>query len=328
MLVRPLRLAGRDLRLQASVGIAVAETGEETAEMLLRNADLAMYKAKAGGRGGAVRFESVMYVALVRRIEDEGLLRLARSRGELVVDYQPTVDLDSGAIVGAEALVRWQHPHRGLLLPGDFVPLAEQSGLIEEIGEHVLREACAQVARWQTEGLPLSVAVNLSGRQLRDPRLPELVESVLAQTGVAASMLVLELTESQLVERTDETITLLHRLRRLGVRIAVDDFGTGYSSLSYLSRFPLDILKVDRSFVERCAEESDEAELTRTIVRLAQSLHLTTVAEGIEEIGQLEALRAMGCDCGQGYLFSAARDGIGVARLARATMGVAAIEAS
>jgi len=316
---RPLRLGNRELTLRVSLGIAVADTGEETAEMLLRNADLAMYQAKAAGGAGAVRFQPVMYVSLVRRIEDEGLLRHAAGRGQLRVHYQPTVDLNSGAVVSAEALVRWQHPQRGLLLPADFVPLAEDSGLIVEIGEWVLRRACEQAAAWYADGLDLSVAVNVSGRQLRDGTLPELIDEVLAGTQLPADRLVLEMTESQLVERNAEMVRLLRRLKRRGLHIAIDDFGTGYSSLSYLSRFPVDVLKVDRSFVEGCAHQSQNTELTRTIVTLAAALGMKTVAEGVEDLGQLAALRVMGCTYGQGYLFAAPCDGLAVAQLARAS---------
>jgi diguanylate cyclase (GGDEF)-like protein/PAS domain S-box-containing protein len=306
---QPFLLDGRELSIGVSVGIAGNSTGTETEDVLLRNADVAMYRAKAKREGGWVRFEPGMRDALVEKLELENDLKLALSRGQLAVYYQPTVELARGLVVGAEALLRWHHPTRGLIGPDGFIRLAEESGLITAIGEHVLREACKAGARWQVwapAGQHFHVAVNISARQVA-PALVETVRSALADSGLPPGALVLEVTENILVERTEEILALLHQLKALGVRLAIDDFGTGYSSLSYLSRFPVDILKIDRSFVEAVAVAgSEQGELARTILHLGQSMHLSTVAEGIETQAQYAALRAMGCDYGQGYLFARA----------------------
>jgi EAL domain-containing protein (putative c-di-GMP-specific phosphodiesterase class I) len=270
---------------------------------------VAMYRAKAKREGGWVRFESGMRDALVEKLELENDLKLALSRGQLAVYYQPTVELARGLVVGAEALLRWHHPTRGLIAPDGFIRLAEESGLITAIGEYVLREACRVGARWQVwapAGQHFHVAVNISARQV-SATLVETVRAALADSGLPPGALILEVTENILVERTEEILGLLHQLKALGVRLAIDDFGTGYSSLSYLSRFPVDILKIDRSFVEAVAiAGSEQGELARTILHLGQSMHLSTVAEGIETQAQYAALRAMGCDYGQGYLFARA----------------------
>ncbi|MDX6226824.1 MAG: hypothetical protein QOI76_214 [Frankiales bacterium] len=306
---QPFLLDGRELSIGVSVGIAGNTTGLETEDVLLRNADVAMYRAKAKREGGWVRFESGMRDALVEKLELENDLKLALSRGQLAVYYQPTVELARGLVVGAEALLRWHHPTRGLIAPDGFIRLAEESGLITAIGEYVLREACRVGARWQVwapAGQHFHVAVNISARQV-SATLVETVRAALADSGLPPGALILEVTENILVERTEEILGLLHQLKALGVRLAIDDFGTGYSSLSYLSRFPVDILKIDRSFVEAVAiAGSEQGELARTILHLGQSMHLSTVAEGIETQAQYAALRAMGCDYGQGYLFARA----------------------
>ena len=302
----PVELAGRVLAVTASCGIAIYG-GDESAEDLVRNADLAMYRAK--GRPGASfeLFEPGMHAALVERLEFESDLRQALGRGELTLDYQPTVTLSDRRWVGTEALLRWHSPSRGLVPPLSFISVAEDIGIIGEIGTWVLREACRQTADWRTtvpELADLTVAVNVSPLQLVHHEFLAIVDAALLDSGLPAAALVIELTENILIERTDDMLSLLGALKERGVRLAIDDFGTGYSSLSYLSRFPVDILKIDRAFVSRLAAGSEEEELTRTIVRLGQSLCLTTVAEGIEETDQLETLRVMGCDLGQGYLFS------------------------
>jgi diguanylate cyclase (GGDEF)-like protein/PAS domain S-box-containing protein len=306
---QPFLLDGRELQIGVSVGIALNMTGTESDDVLLRNADVAMYRAKAKREGGWVRFESGMRDALVEKLELENDLKLALGRGQLAVYYQPTVELARGRVVGAEALLRWHHPTKGLVGPDDFIRVAEDSGLITAIGDFVLREACRAGVRWQpfaAVGQDFRVAVNISARQV-SLALVDTVRTVLADTGMPPGALVLEVTESVLVERTEEILALLHQLKALGVRLAIDDFGTGYSSLSYLSRFPVDILKIDRSFVEAVSVEgSEQGELARTILHLGQSMHLSTVAEGIETQAQYAALRAMGCDYGQGYLFSRA----------------------
>ena len=296
---------GRELVVAASIGIALSETGEETADDLLRNADLAMYRAKAGG-GGARLYHPDMHTGIIERLELESDLRHALEREELYLVYQPIVDLATGRVSGAEALLRWQHPVRGVISPAEFIPVAESTGLIIPIGEWVLRQACREARRWRDlpGGGQLSVSVNLSGRQLQTSELPSVVPQALLDAGLAPDRLMLEMTESVMIDGDDETLALLHELRRLGVRLGVDDFGTGYSSLSYLHRFPIDVIKIDRSFVERLTGEGDETSLADSIVRIAHGLRVTTVAEGIEDAAQLRALQAMGCDHGQGFYFA------------------------
>jgi diguanylate cyclase (GGDEF)-like protein/PAS domain S-box-containing protein len=301
----PIVIDGRELVVAASIGIALSYTGEESADDLLRNADLAMYRAKAGG-GGVRRYHPDMHTGIIERLELESDLRHALARQELYLAYQPIVDLATGRVSGAEALLRWQHPVRGVVSPAEFIPLAESTGLIVPIGEWVLRQACRDARRWSDlpGGDRLSVSVNLSGRQLQTTELPSIVPQALLDAGLAPERLMLEMTESVMIDRDDKTLTVLHELRRLGVRLGVDDFGTGYSSLSYLHRFPIDVIKIDRSFVERLTGEGDEASLAGSIVRIAHGLRVTTVAEGIEDGAQLRALRTMGCDHGQGYHFA------------------------
>jgi diguanylate cyclase (GGDEF)-like protein/PAS domain S-box-containing protein len=297
-------IAGHEVFVGASVGLALAG-GNDDADELLRNADLAMYRAKALGKGRCELFEPDMHAAALERMAIEGDLRHAVVRGELRLHYQPVVELATGRIVGVEALLRWQHPTRGLVSPLDFIHVAEESGLIVPVGRWVLSEACRQVARWQRDtGLPLRLSVNLSARQLQAPRLAEMVAKTLRSTGVRPTDLILEITESMLVDDAERTIAKLHLLRELGVRLAVDDFGTGYSSLNYLRRLPVDVLKIDRSFVQGIGTEAELTSLTGAIVGIGRDLGLDTVAEGIEEVGQLEALRGMGCALGQGYLFA------------------------
>jgi diguanylate cyclase (GGDEF)-like protein/PAS domain S-box-containing protein len=301
----PIVIDGRELVVAASIGIALSHNGDESVDDLLRNADLAMYRAKAGG-GGARRYHPEMHTGIIERLELESDLRHALDREELYLVYQPIVDLATGLVSGAEALLRWQHPVRGVVSPVDFIPIAESTGLIVPIGEWVLRQACREARRWSDlpGGRKLSVSVNLSGRQLQSSELPSMVPQALLDAGLAAERLVLEMTESVMIDRDDETLAVLHELRRLGARLAVDDFGTGYSSLSYLHRFPIDVIKIDRSFVERLTGQGDESSLAGSIVRIAHGLRVTTVAEGIEDAAQLRALQDMGCDHGQGYHFA------------------------
>jgi EAL domain-containing protein (putative c-di-GMP-specific phosphodiesterase class I) len=269
----------------------------------MRNADLAMYRAKSVGDGSFARYDPQMHRGLVERLEMEADLRRALEVGELELHYQPTIELESSEIIGFEALVRWRHPTRGLIPPLDFIPLAEATGLIRPLGEWVLREACRQAVEWGAAepGRRLTMNVNVSGRQIEQQDLAVIVARALAETGMPAGQLCLEMTESVLMNDTEENLALLTEIKDLGVRLAIDDFGTGYSSLSYLHRFPVDTLKIDRSFVERLSED---AALARTIVQLGQSLGMATVAEGIEQHGQLMALRRMTCAHGQGYYFS------------------------
>ncbi|HEU4628594.1 MAG TPA: EAL domain-containing protein [Gemmatimonadaceae bacterium] len=303
---RPVRLQGREVMVSASIGVAHVEVGQDV-EQVLRNADLAMYRAKAAGRGGHQVFEPGMHAAVLQRLELEADLRRAVERGELQLVYQPIVELDGGRTTGVEALVRWQHPSRGLVAPPAFIPLAEETGLIVPIGRWVLAEACRQARRWQLDApdnRTLTLSVNISGRQLLDPALTGDVATALADSGLDPALLTLEITESVLMQDTEATLATLHQLKTLGVRLAIDDFGTGYSSLSYLQRFPIDVLKIDKAFIDGVARGGSDAVLARTIVTLAGMLQLTTVAEGVEHAEQHSHLLALGCARGQGYLFA------------------------
>ena len=305
LLREPVVVDGNPVFVGGSLGIATTVTGLETSGELLRNADLAMYRAKAAGKNGYQRYEPGMHSAVMQRMQLEADLRQAVEKGQFVLHYQPTVDLRTGRLAGVEALLRWWHPVQGLIPPADFIPLAEETGLIVAMGEWALREACMQAARWHVQyGTETYVGVNLSGRQLQDPDLLFVIADALDRAGLPAALLVLELTESMLMEESDELIATLNLIRGLGVQLAIDDFGTGYSSLSYLHRFPVDILKVDRAFVGRIAGRDDDDGLAATIVRLGQSLQLKIIAEGIEDYDQLAALQNMGCQYGQGFYFA------------------------
>ncbi len=316
---QPFFVNDRELHVRGSMGIARMDPDVESVDQLLRNADLAMYRAKATGQGGFERYDPGMHTQLVERMQLEADLRRALDQGELFLHYQPTLDLASGQIVGAEALARWNHPTRGLVPPSEFIPLAEASGLIQRLGAWVLREACRQAAVWQQadphRDKPLSLSVNLSGKQLQHTQVVQDVTEALRDSGLPAKSLVLEMTESVLLDDSETVLDILRQLKQLGARLAIDDFGTGYSSLSYLHRFPVDILKIDRSFVERLSRTSDNAELARTVVRLGQSLQLQTVAEGVEDSAQFLTLRRMGCDIGQGYYFGRPMEGDDMGRL-------------
>ncbi len=301
----PFVVAGREVVISGSIGIALDGVGTSSDQML-RNADLAMYRAKASGKGRYVVFEPGMHAAAVERLEIEGDLRRARERGELVVHYQPIVALGDERVVGVEALVRWQHPHRGLLGPDVFIGIAEDTGLIDEIGRWVLEQACAQAVRWHEDpaiGVAPSMSVNLSPRQLRDERIVNAVDGVLRATGLPPGDLTLEITEGAMMHDPDAVLGHLRKLKLLGVRLAIDDFGTGYSSFSYLQQFPIDIIKIDRSFVARIEQGPEESALTKAILQLAKTLRLVSVAEGVERREQARLLAQYGCDNGQGYLF-------------------------
>ncbi|GJG86897.1 hypothetical protein tb265_20780 [Gemmatimonadetes bacterium T265] len=306
-LAAPATVDGRDVPAGASVGIAYAR-GDESADDLLRNADVAMYRAKASGKRRHAIFEPGMHAALVARLELEADLRRAVDRpaeGGLWVAYQPVVDLASGRIVSFEALARWTRPNGATVPPLEFVPLAEASGLVVPLGRWVLGEACARAAEWRAStGEDVRVAVNVSARQLaQSAGLAVDVERALAAAGLPADALTLEMTESVLMQRTDEILGRLSALKATGVQLAIDDFGTGYSSLAYLQRFPVDVLKIDKAFVDGVAEDGGDRAIARTVVALGHSLGLRIVAEGVERPGQRDALAAMGCGLGQGYLF-------------------------
>jgi diguanylate cyclase (GGDEF)-like protein/PAS domain S-box-containing protein len=309
---QPFALDARQLFVQASIGIAMSGDGNDprtaSADELLRNADAAMYTAKSRGKGRHEFFASQMHTSALRRLELRGRMEESLERGDFVVHYQPVVELLTGAVTGAEALVRWRQPDGQLAAPAEFVPLAEETGLIVPLGQYVLEVACRDAVAWEADdraASTLSLAVNVSSRQLQDPGFAATVASALARSGLPARRLVLEVTESALLDDGETTSAAILEAKALGVRIALDDFGTGYSSLSHLRRFPIDVLKIDRSFVDGIDRGArDERTLVRSIVRLAHSLKLETVAEGVERNEQLVQLRAIGAKMGQGYYFA------------------------
>jgi diguanylate cyclase (GGDEF)-like protein/PAS domain S-box-containing protein len=301
----PHSIGGHELHIGGSIGISVYPVDGEDAETLIKNADMAMYQAKERGRNNFQFFKAEMNLKAVERQSLEGSLRRALEREEFLLHYQPKVNLDTGEITGIEALIRWQHPERGLVPPSQFVPIAEDCGLILPIGRWVMSEACRQARAWQNEGLaPLPVAVNVSAVEFRDQGFVESVRTILAQTGLEARYLELELTEGVVMEDVDSTAAVLQDLKRMGVHLAVDDFGTGYSSLSYLRKFPIDVLKIDQSFVRRITDDPDDFTIVSAIISMARSLRHVVVAEGVETREQREYLQTQQCAEGQGYLFS------------------------
>jgi diguanylate cyclase (GGDEF)-like protein/PAS domain S-box-containing protein len=302
----PLVLDGSDANIAASIGIAFSQSGDDT-EQLLRNADIAMYNAKAAGKGRFVVFQPRMQEQLRERLRLEEDINRALAREEFFIEFQPVVDLNNRELLGIEALVRWNHPEQGLVLPGAFIPTAEESGQIIELGRWVLIEACRQVRAWRdtvAAGDGLRVAVNISGRHLQHGDLVADVRHALEASGLEPGNLVIELTESTIMHNTEVNLERFRELKALGVRLAIDDFGMGYSSLSYLHRFPIDILKIDRAFVSRLSEQDDGPELARAVVMLGETLGLETVAEGIEQEDQVAKLVELGCVAGQGFLFA------------------------
>ena len=301
----PFDIDGHEIYSSASIGVIVAGAEYDTPEQIIRDADTAMYRAKAAGRARSEIFDEQMRAEAVERLQMEMDLRRGIERGEFKVVYQPIVDLETSTIRGFEALVRWHHPAQGLISPAQFIPLAEETGLIVGLGEIVLSEACRQAARWVKEqGAPLHISVNISSRQLSQSDLVGTVTRELAASGLAASALHLEITESAIMHNPDAAGEVIENLRALGCRISVDDFGTGYSSLSYLHRFSIDHLKIDSSFVQGSTQDPKSAEIIRSIIDLGRSLGIAVVAEGIETVQQHEQLRALHCGFGQGYLFS------------------------
>ena len=298
-------IVGHEFNISTSIGITLFPTDGDDAETLLTNADIAMYQAKEQGKNNFQFFTPVMNTRIQNRLALENDLRHGLERGEFVVYYQPQLNISTGQIVGVEALVRWQHPERGLVLPMEFIPVAEETGLIVPLGEWVLHAACAQIRSWQEAGLPpLRVAVNLSAREFQQGNLIEAVAGVLEETGLAPEFLQLEITEGVSIQDVDFTIKVMGELKEMGVQIAIDDFGTGYSALSYLRRFPIDVVKIDRSFVCDLTIDSTDAEIATTIIVMAHNLGLEVIAEGVETEEQLAFLKQRRCDEMQGYLFS------------------------
>jgi diguanylate cyclase (GGDEF)-like protein len=304
-LKQPFKLKGAEntrLIVTASVGVAMGDRA--TAEELLRDADIAMYRAKWDGKNGYVVFESGMQDAVQSRLELEMDLRDAFDKDEFFMVYQPTFDLREMVPTGMEALIRWRHPTRGIVQPDDFVPLLEETGLIVEVGGWVLREACRQGAEWREAGRGVGVAVNVAARQLDRDEFVEEVKQALSESGLAPEQLTIEITETTIMANAEETAGRLASIKEIGVRVAIDDFGTGYSSLAYLQRFPVDALKIDRSFISKMRNDSEGETLMRTLVQLGKSLSIETLAEGIEQAQELSLLREESCDTGQGFLFA------------------------
>ena len=303
---------GIEVVIGASIGIALSPGDGDTSEELMRNADMALYRAKSDGGGVHRFFEREMDRQAQKRRDMELDLRRAFANGEFELHYQPLVDIAADRISGFESLLRWRHPEKGMISPADFIPVAEDIGLIAPLGEWVLREACAEAVKWPAD---VKVAVNLSPVQFRSRSLVQVVISALAHSGLSPSRLELEITESLFLAETEANLAILHQLRELGISISMDDFGTGYSSLSYLRSFPFDKIKIDRSFIKDLAQRSDCVAIVRAISGLGRSLNITTTAEGVETMDQLDWLRAEGCNEVQGYLFSAARPAAEVAAL-------------
>ena len=305
-LAEPYTLDGRQVFTSAKIGIAYGNSKYPEAEDILRDADIAMYYSKDNEENYVI-FDQKMHIRAVTRLQLETDLRFAIERNEFELYYQPIISLDSASLVGFEALVRWNHPQRGLVPPNEFIPISESTGLIIPMTVQILNSACRQVVEWQsrsTNGPPLSIAVNLSGKHFGHPALVEQINTVLSETGIDPALLKLELTESAVMENAETAILMLKQIKETGVQISIDDFGTGYSSLSYLHRFPIDLLKVDRSFVSAMEENTENGEIVRTVIALAKALNLKVVAEGIESIHQYHQLRVLGCEYGQGFLFS------------------------
>jgi diguanylate cyclase (GGDEF)-like protein len=304
-LKQPFKLGSDEetqLTVTASIGIAVGD--HTSAEELLRNADIAMYRAKWDGKNRYIVFETGMQDVLQDRMELEMDLREALEKDEFFLAYQPTIDLSDMSPTGVEALIRWEHPVRGVVQPDDFIPLLEETGLIVEVGKWVLEEACKQGATWRTAGYPIGMAVNVSGRQLDTDQLIVDIETALSDSSLDPDALTIEITETTLMRNVEETARRLAQVKALGVRIAIDDFGTGYSSLAHLQRFPVDALKIDRSFISGLTHNEEGETLMHTLVQLGKALSIETFAEGIEQQHELSLLKEQDCDSGQGFLFA------------------------
>jgi len=301
----PYVIGVRTVHVGASIGISLYPRDGEDSETLIKNADMAMYHAKERGRGNFQFFEGAMNLKAVERQSVESELRRALSNQEFLLHYQPKVNLDTGDITGVEALIRWQQSDRGLVPPSEFVPIAEDCGLIVPIGRWVMREACTQARAWQDAGLPhLRMAVNVSAIEFRAKGFVEYVRKILSETGLQARYLVLELTERVLMENAESTALLLEEIKAMGVHLAVDDFGTGYSSLSYLRQFPIDVLKIDQSFIQKITSNLNDSTIIAAIIAMGRNLHHIVIAEGIETQEQIAYLQSQHCEEGQGFLLS------------------------
>lgn len=305
-LAEPIILSGKEVVVSASVGLALCKPGMKSAEQLLREADTALYAAKGHGRARLERFNEELHARAEKRVQIESDLRAALREQQLFVEYQPQIRLKDGYVVGVEALVRWRHPELGIVPPGDFIPVAEDCGLIVKIGRQVLQESCRQLAAWSSAmpGRPLAMTVNISPRQLTEPAFFSDVVQVLAETGIDPASLCLEITESAMMGATAEVARLLHQFRQLGVFIAIDDFGTDHSSLSRLRDMPAEVLKIDRSFVDGLSSEPGDMAIVSSILSLAYAMGKHTIAEGVEKHEQAAMLVRMGCEVAQGYFFS------------------------
>jgi diguanylate cyclase (GGDEF)-like protein/PAS domain S-box-containing protein len=322
----PFQMEQITLRVTGSIGVTTYPEDGQSAEFLIRNADLAMYQAKEKGRSNYQFFEKGMNVRAVERQSIEGDLGFALERDEFVMHYQPKIDLKTGEITGLEALVRWQHPERGLVGPLQFISVAEECGLMLPIGKWVLRESCRQAKAWQDVGLPIvEMAVNVSSVEFRSDNFLEGISTILRETGLEPRYLELELTESVLMQHAEFSVPLLQKLKAMGVRLAVDDFGTGYSSLSYLRQFPIDTLKVDQSFIHEINAETDEATIISAVINMGRPKH-RVIAEGVETAEQLAFLRAHGCDEGQGYYFGRPMPAAETAKLLELSMATTGID--
>jgi EAL domain-containing protein (putative c-di-GMP-specific phosphodiesterase class I) len=304
-LARPLEISGHEITTTVSIGVSIFPDDGADADELLKNADIAMYKAKEAGKNNCQFYAKGMSATAVNYLLLENDLCRAVELNQLTLHYQPQIDLRTGELTGVEALVRWQHPERGLISPAHFVPLAEETGLIVPLGEWVLREACRQQKVWLSSGKRVGrMAVNLSPRQFRQKNFPGKVEAILRETQLKAEYLELEITESCAMEHAGETISQLNQLHQMGLFLAIDDFGTGYSSLAYLQRFPIQKLKIDSSFILDIQSDQNDAAIAKSIIGLARNLNLEVVAEGVENEVQAEWLRQQGCDQAQGFLYA------------------------
>jgi predicted signal transduction protein with EAL and GGDEF domain len=322
-LQQPFDIVGHQTRVSASIGIAQYENAERDADSVLMQADIAMYDAKANGKDQFVYFCDAMQEGVRHRLDVESWLRAALSSQQIRVHYQPIVAMGTRRLEAVEALARWQHPTMGLLSPVDFLGVAEDTGLIVPLGKLVLRDACQQIRRWREEyDDGMKVSVNLSATQLRDPHVVHDVRTALAEAGIGADALIVEVTESALIGDVAEASAVLESLSFLGVTIAIDDFGTGYSSLSHLQEFPVDVIKVDKSFVDRVCRSSEESTLVRSVLAIGSEFGLQVVAEGIQTEEQDAELRRLGCHYGQGYLYMTPVPAEGIDRLLRATSPV------